>query len=186
MLYNQIGDFMKEKDKEKKIIFNESVDSSITGFSLVCALLITGIFLQFNDDFFGITTNIIKILFIIIGFIGLCVEIEHLNKKFEIKGFDSIVSAFICILGVFGIQFIIDISDASKLIIMIYNIAMFIFMFFAVYYISEGIIQFFYSIYIKSKDKKSKRRNIFSRIIITLTQLASLLLILAQIYGLIR
>lgn len=177
---------MKEKNKEKKITFNESVDSSITGFSLVCALLITGVFLQFNDNFFGITTNIIKIIFIIVGFIGLCVEIGHLNKKLEIKGFDRIVTAFIFILGVFGIQFLLGTCADSKLIIMICNIIMFIFMFFAVYYISEGIIQIFYSIYLKSKDKKNKRKNILSRIMITLTQLASLLLILAQIYDLIE
>ena len=41
-------------------------------------------------------------------------------------------------------------------------------------------------IYLKSKDKKNKRKNILSRIMITLTQLASLLLILAQIYDLIE
>ena len=75
---------MKYKKKKNNIVFNENIDSSINGFALVIAFIIIGIILQFDNSFFGNATSIIKIVFIVIGILGLFTEINKLNINYEI------------------------------------------------------------------------------------------------------
>lgn len=170
------------ENKKKKVIFNEQIDSSISGFSLVCAFLIIGLFLQFNSDFFGVATNWIKILFIIIGFMGLFTEMSNLNERLEIKGFDNIAIGMVFLIPTYIMKFSIDISKWLTIFAIPYLIVMCILLFVSICLFSEGLLQIFYSIYIKIKNNKTTKKSILSRIIVVLTQLASLVLVIAQIY----
>ena len=73
---------MNEKLKEKKIVFSEEIDSTISGFALVITFIVIGIFLIFNKEYFGnqIVSAVIQWLFIIIGCLGFATEISKINK----------------------------------------------------------------------------------------------------------
>ena len=83
----------RNKKKEKKIIFSEVIDDSISGFALVITFIVVGIFLLFNKDYFGNETVaiIIQWLFIIIGCLGFSTEISKMNKNRGIKGIDNLI-----------------------------------------------------------------------------------------------
>lgn len=77
-------------ENKEKIAFNKNIDSSINGFALVVAFIIMGGMLQFDNKYFGNSTNTIKIIFIITGLLGLFTEMSSLNKKNSIKGLDDL------------------------------------------------------------------------------------------------
>ena len=80
---------MKE---EKKIIFSEKIDSSINGFAIVVSFIGIGMFLAYHKNYFGntIVSKIVQWIFIIIGGLGLCVEISNLRKNNPKKNIEGI------------------------------------------------------------------------------------------------
>lgn len=89
------GDDMNKKEKknkEKKIIFSEEIDSLINGLSLGLSFIIIGLILTFKSDYFGnnVANTIVQWCFIIIGALGLATEIPRLLKKNGIQGTDDL------------------------------------------------------------------------------------------------
>ena len=160
-----------DKKKESKIIFDEKIDKSISGFALVFAFIIIGILLQFDSSFFGEATSVIKITFIIVGILGLLTEISNLNINYNIKGLDNI-----------GIGFFLLVASY---LLKVFETGLFFFLLISMYGFCRGIIEMFYSIYKNYKEKHIKE-NLFSSIIVTLTQLFGLVLIFAQIYDIFK
>ena len=75
--------------KNKKIIFNEEIDSAISGYTLAITFVGIGVFLLNNLDYFG--NNIVSIVILsIFSFIGIIGTFIELGKNKEIKGFDDI------------------------------------------------------------------------------------------------
>ena len=67
--------------------------------------------------------------------------------------------------------------------VILYEALIIIILLLCIYSFSVGIIQMFYSLYLNYKNKNTnKKRNLFSGLIVILTQLLGLALIVAQIY----
>lgn len=174
-----------DKKKESKIIFDEKIDKSISGFALVFAFIIIGILLQFDSSFFGEATSVIKITFIIVGILGLLTEISNLNINYNIKGLDNIGIGFFLLVASYLLKVYVDVSSWYLFFAILFETGLFFFLLISMYGFCRGIIEMFYSIYKNYKEKHIKE-NLFSSIIVTLTQLFGLVLILAQIYDIFK
>lgn len=172
---------MKYKKKKNNIVFNENIDSSINGFALVFAFIIIGIILQFDNSFFGNATNIIKIIFIVIGILGLFTEISNLNINYDIKGLNNIgIGLFLLIIS-YLLKVNINPNNWFEILFILYEILLFFIILISVYGLCRGLIEMAYSLY-KNYKGKNKKGNLFSSIIVVLTQLFGLVLLVAQIY----
>ena len=172
---------MKYKKKKNNIVFNENIDSSINGFALVFAFIIIGIILQFDNSFFGNATNIIKIIFIVVGILGLFTEISNLNINYDIKGLNNIgIGLFLLIIS-YLLKVNINPNNWFEILFILYEILLFFIILISVYGLCRGLIEMAYSLY-KNYKEKNKKGNLFSSIIVVLTQLLGLVLLVAQIY----
>lgn len=172
---------MKYKKKKNNIVFNENIDSSINGFALVFAFIIIGIILQFDNSFFGNATNIIKIVFIVVGILGLFTEISNLNINYDIKGLNNIgIGLFLLIIS-YLLKVNINPNNWFEILFILYEILLFFIILISVYGLCRGLIEMAYSLY-KNYKAKNKKGNLFSSIIVVLTQLFGLVLLVAQIY----
>lgn len=172
---------MKYNKKKNNIVFNENIDSSINGFALVIAFIIIGIILQFDNSFFGNATNIIKLVFIVIGILGLFTEISKLNINFEIKGLNNIGSGLFFLMISYLLKNYINPNNWFEILFILYEIFLFFIILISVYMLCRGLIEMVYSLYMNYKEK-NKKRNLFSSIMVVLTQLFGLILLVAQIY----
>lgn len=169
---------MEKNKKDKKIVFSEEIDKSISGFSLVITFIIIGIFLIFNKNYFGnaaVATSI-QWIFIVIGCFGFATEISRMNEKRGIKGIDNLVVGII-IIAIWAI-----IYYAVKN--WIGNSIAFLFLVVGLYGGIEGIIQIGYSIVqIKRKNIIEKKHNfsIAKDIVLILSEIAGIGLIIVQI-----
>ena len=170
------------KNNNKKIVFNEEIDSSISGFALVFAFILIGVFLQFNSSFFSESNTLIKIIFVIFGILGFFTEMNNLNLKFRIKGIDNIGIGIVLLVVLYVLYITINFSKWYKIFIGIYELVFFIFLLLAIYAVFAGLLQMAYSLYQNYKSNEHKKRKVFSSLIVILTQIASLILILTQIY----
>ena len=172
---------MKYKKKKNNIVFNENIDSSINGFALVFAFIIIGIILQFDNSFFGNATNIIKIVFIVIGILGLFTEISNLNINYEIKGLNNIGSGLFLLIISYLLKAYINPNNWFEILFILYEVFLFFIILISVYGLCRGLIEMLFSLY-KNYKEKNKKINLFSSIIVVLTQLFGLILLVAQIY----
>ena len=177
---------MKKIRQAKEIVFDEKIDSSINGFALVFAFIIIGIMLQFDNSFFGSATTMIKIVFIIVGIMGLFTEIKRLNIRLNIKGLGDIgIGVFILTVS-YLLKINIDVSDWIEIIVILYEMFLFFTILISIYGCCKGLIEMFYSIYKNYKENRNKMINLFSSIMAVLSQLFGLVLILAQIYDVFK
>lgn len=175
------------KEKKNKIVFDEKVDSSINGFALVFAFIIIGVILQFDNSFFGNATTAIKIVFIVIGILGLFTEISNLNISYNIKGLDNIGLGIFLLVISYLLKAYLDPSNWLEILSIIYEMFLFFIILLSIYGFCRGIIEMIYSLYTNYKQKNSNRKsNLFSSVIVILTQLCGLALILAQIYDILK
>ena len=172
---------MKYKKKKNNIVFNENIDSSINGFALVIAFIIIGIILQFDNSFFGNATSIIKIVFIVIGILGLFTEINKLNINYEIKGLNNIGSGLFLLIISYLLKVYINPNNWFEILFILYEVFLFFIILIFVYGLCRGLIEMFFSLY-KNYKEKNKKMNLFSSIMVVLTQLFGLILLVAQIY----
>lgn len=172
---------MKYKKKKNNIVFNENIDSSINGFALVIAFIIIGIILQFDNSFFGNATSIIKIVFIVIGILGLFTEISKLNINYEIKGLNNIGSGLFLLIISYLLKVYINPNNWFEILFILYEVFLFFIILISVYGLCKGLIEMFFSLY-KNYKEKNKKMNLFSSIMVVLTQLFGLILLVAQIY----
>lgn len=174
---------MKEKQKEKRIIFSEEIDSTISGFSLVITFIVIGIFLIFNKNYFGnaAVATVIQWSFIIIGCLGFGTEVSKMNKKRGIKGIDDLI------VGIVVIAIWATIYYMFKN--WIGNTIGFLFLVIGLYGGVRGIIEISYSIIkIKQKNKIEEKHNlsIVKDIILILSEIAGMGLIIVQILQAIK
>lgn len=173
------------KSEKKKIVFDEKTDNSINGFALVFAFIIIGIILQFDNSFFGTTTNFIKISFVIIGILGLFTEVSKLNINYNIKGLDNIGCGSFVLLILYLLKINVNTNNWWEIFIILYEVVLFFLILVSIYGLCKGIIEMIYSLY-KNYKEKHKKVNLFSSIIVMLTQLLGLMLIIAQIYDIFK
>ena len=181
-------------NRAKKIVFNEEIDSSISVFSIVLTFIIIGIILQFDNSFFGSSTNIIKISFIVSGMLGFLTEIKKINIKHNIKGIDNIFFGLIIFIGVYLLKNFISSMDMNSIwfvlfdIITIRYLLIFLLMLIAIFGFFRGILELVYSIYLRYKEsnKSEKNKSLFTNIVLVLSQLLGLVLINAQIYDIFK
>ena len=169
---------MEEKKKEKKIVFSEEIDSAINGFSLVVTFIVIGIFLIFNNSYFGNekVASIIQWTFIIIGSLGFATEISKMNKQRGIKGIDDLVTG-IFVIAIWAIIY-------YKVNSWVGNTIAFFFFIMGLYGSSRGIIEIGYSIIrIKKKNNTEKKHNlnIAKDVVLILSEIAGIGLIFVQI-----
>ena len=179
MIYYKKGEqYGTKKKKEKKIIFSEVIDNSISGFALVITFIVVGIFLLFNKDYFGNETVaiIIQWLFIIIGCLGFSTEISKMNKNREIKGIDNLITGIVLIVIWAIIYYFIK--------HWIGNVIGFFILIIGLYGGCRGIIKIGYSIIEISKRHKKEQENelnVIKEIILILSEIAGIALIVVQI-----
>lgn len=177
-----------EKNKVKKIVFNEKTDNAISGFALVLAFIGVGIILQFDNDFFGIATNFIKIIFIVVGILGFITEVTKLNFKNDIKGLDNLLLGVFLLIILIAMRTYINADNWFLIIKYCYQVLLFLFILLSIYGFARGLIEMLYSIIInyRKDNGKSKKESAFKNIIFVLSQLFGLLLIIAQIYAIFK
>ena len=167
---------MKE---EKKIIFSEKIDSSINGFAIVVAFIGIGLFLAYHNDYFGntIVSKIVQWIFIIIGGLGLCVEISNLRKNNPKKNIEGI-SDFVMGITFLVIWWIIY----NNLNIWYINIINLFFLMFGLYGSWRGILEIGYSFFKTNKqDKKSSILSFIKELILIISEILAIVVAIINI-----
>lgn len=159
---------------EKKIVFSEELDSKITGLALVLAFLSIGLFLLLFPSYFGnkLAATVIRWIFILIGIIGLMVELSK-TKSTNIKGFDDFIIGVV-LVGVWIALFIcINIWWINVISFFIFLIGLF-----GLY---QGLIEIIYSAIQTVRNREETKKSVTTDIGLLLTKILSLVLVIVQI-----
>ena len=166
---------MAKKEKEKKILFSEEIDSAINGFAIGLLFIGIGLFLFLKPDYFSapIVTYIIGAVLGLFGVAGTGIE---LSKATKIKGMDSFSLGAIAFVGWLA-QYIYIGKLWS-------NILFFVLLIFGGYGLLSGLLQAIYSIINNAKKQSKDTENssdgkiafgkLLSQIVLFLTQLCGL------------
>lgn len=167
-----LKDYAIMSDSKQKPVFSKEIDDNHNGQAIGLSFLSIGLILQFLPDYFGNAwvTNTIKIIFIIIGALGMCLELG--KRKSEVKGLDNFL------LGILfcGLWWFIH----YKFDFWIINIAIFVLLFFGAYAFFLGLQQILYSVIGRKQEGKTKTLSKDEYLEI-FTKVLGLLLVLAQI-----
>lgn len=171
------------KNSEKKIIFSEEIDSTISGFSLVITFIGVGIFLIFNKDYFGnqIVANIIQWIFIVIGCLGFWTEVSKINKKRRISGTDNLSMGIVMIIIWAVVYYIFK--------HWIGNVIGFFILVIGLYGVARGIIEIGYSITKLRKNSKKEEKHdmsVVKDVVLIFSEIAGMVLIIIQILQAIK
>lgn len=162
----------KREPREKKIIFSEEIDSSITGFSVGVSFVVVAMLIWFLGLFHNrIAEAIITITLSIIGIGGTFLEIEKSNQK-SIKG-----------IGDFGLGIMFStlfVYLIFKFDIIILNVFCVICLLFSIYSGVSGIMQIGYSIKIQRRKTENKKIEVF-KIITGATEIIALIVVILQL-----
>ena len=160
------------KDKEKKVIFSEEIDSSIDGF----ALGITFVLVAFFEVYFKIFGNrmveiVLAIGLLLFGIFGTLIEIGKISTD-NIKGGDDLVTGlFLAAPSVFII------FKFNKVIL---NIIMFIVLAFGIFGAMKGVIEILYSLKIKRRKTENKKVEVM-QIVVEATEVVALAVAIIQL-----
>lgn len=165
---------------EKKIVFSKEIDSLINGLTLGFAFIVVGLFLLFVPDYFGnkLVGKIVRWIFIVIGTLGLYLEVRKLKPISNIKGFDDLWSSTI-FLGVWAALYFLFHDP-------LWNILGFFCMMFGTYGAFLGLFRIMYSIHLNRKNKVKAKGTIISDIVIFLTKVFSLVLVILQVVNVVN
>jgi hypothetical protein len=160
--------------KEKKIIFSEEVDNKISGLAVVLGFLSIGIFLLLFPSYFGnkLATALTRWIFILIGIIGLIIELSK-TKGSNIKGLENFIVGIV-LLGMWTVLFL------YKNIWWINIISFFIFLI-GLYGLYLGSIQIVYSIIQTVRSHKETKKSVTTDIGLLLTKVLGLVLVILQL-----
>ena len=165
-----------ENKKRKKIVFNEEIDSVISGYTLAITFVGVGIFLLNNLDYSGNKTVTVVILSIF-SFFGIVVTFIELGKNKEIKGFEDIVAGlFLFIPWLLIYLFVHNV---------VCNIVGFILLIMGVYGIVGGCIKIVVSFIMNEKDTNNKLKKLITSFFKLLPAVASFILIICNILKII-
>lgn len=160
------------KDKEKKVIFSEEIDSSIDGF----ALGITFVLVAFFEVYFKIFGNrmveiVLAIGLLLFGIFGTLIEIGKISTD-NIKGGDDLVTGlFLAAPSVFII------FKFNKVIL---NIIMFIVLASGIFGAMKGVIEILYSLKIKRRKTENKKVEVM-QIVVAATEVVALAVAIIQL-----
>ncbi len=161
--------------KEKKIYFDETIDSRITGYALAFAFIVCGLVLQFSPVYFGneLVTSIVKWLFVVLGSAGFFVEAGKIKSR--IIGLDNL---FMGILFS-GIWFALFWFGKHW----IFNTIGFICLIFGAFGFFQGLQQVIYSAskIPKANKEENSTSNKRTDILLFLTKLFGVILVVVQI-----
>ena len=159
-------------NSKQKTVFSKEIDDNHNGQAIGLSFLTIGLILQFLPDYFGNAwvTNTIKIVFIIIGALGMCVELG--KKKSEIKGLDNFL------LGILfgGLWWFLY----YKFDFLVLNIVIFVLLIIGAYAFFLGLQQIMYSMIGRKQGDKTKTLS-KDECLEIFTKVLGLLLVLAQI-----
>ena len=158
-----------------KIVFNEKIDSAITGIALSLAFIITAIFLYIKQDYF-IIPAISHILSIICGFIGsmgFSIEIDSISNK--PKGLGEIIGGGICAFIWYYLYAHIVVEQWYFRIV--FNSLGIVFLFLGLYLGLGGVFKILFSIVEAIKNSpKTDKKSIFSNIVVMISRILGLIL----------
>lgn len=160
------------KDKEKKVIFSEEIDSSIDGF----ALGITFVLVAFFEVYFKIFGNrmveiVLAIGLLLFGIFGTLIEIGKISTD-NIKGGDDLVTGLF-----FVAPSVFIIFKFNKVIL---NIIMFIVLAFGIFGAMKGVIEILYSLKIKRRKTENKKVEVM-QIVVAATEVVALAVAIIQL-----
>lgn len=160
------------KDKEKKVIFSEEIDSSIDGF----ALGITFVLVAFFEVYFKIFGNrmveiVLAIGLLLFGIFGTLIEIGKISTD-NIKGGDDLVTGLF-----FAAPSVFIIFKFNKVIL---NIIMFIVLAFGIFGAMKGVIEILYSLKIKRRKTENKKVEVM-QIVVAATEVVALAVAIIQL-----
>ncbi len=164
---------MSREKKKRKIVFSETIDSTIRGFALGFSFLGVGCFLLLKPDYFfvPVVSYIFGAIIGALGFMGVGVE---LSKASTIKGSDNLTIGLV-FLAIWAIVYV-GISTWWA------NILAFFPLLVGTYGTVQGLIQGIYSIICSIKLSKTNscagqsKGKVASQIVLFLTQLCGLAL----------
>lgn len=168
---------------EIKILFSIEIDRVINSLALACAFIIIGIFLTFNKSYLSneIISTFFQCSFLLMGVIGLSIEISNNSKFQRIKGLGDLTLGVVFI-GLWFFTFLFWNFWWS-------NIIALLLLFFGIYEMIRGILAIGYSIKtlkIQNEGKSLMRGNIITDLILNLSRICGLILILVQILQALR
>lgn len=160
------------KDKEKKVIFSEEIDSSIDGF----ALGITFVLVAFFEVYFKIFGNrmveiVLAIGLLLFGIFGTLIEIGKISTD-NIKGGDDLVTGLLL-----AAPSVFIIFKFNKVIL---NIIMFIVLAFGIFGAMKGVIEILYSLKIKRRKTENKKVEVM-QIVVAATEVVALAVAIIQL-----
>ena len=142
---------MKKNKKKDSIVFSEQIDNTINSFAVSLTFISIGIFLYFNQTYFGneMVSSIFQWTFITLGILMVFTSFSTINKKEKsnIKGFDSLAIGIILLIIWF---FLFRINSLTLNIISIFILI------FGIYGNYRGLLEIFYSIIDSTKNKNKK------------------------------
>ena len=158
--------------KEKKIIFSEEIDGSISGFSVGASLVIVALFIWFGELLHNrIAETIVTILLMLIGILGTFLEIEKVNHN-EIQG-----------IGDFGMGIVfgsLSIFLIFKYDILVLNVVSLFVLLFGTFAAFSGMLKMGYSIKIQKRKAENKKVEVF-KIITGVTEVIAFVVVVLQL-----
>lgn len=146
-------------NSNKKINFSKEIDNSISSYSLVITFIILGLLLQFYPSIFGSVGKIVTIIFIAVGILGFLSEIGKTFEKYNLKGSNDILTGtFLISALLIGKKFIVIPTNWFTIVAILLKIIYIFFLMAGIYSLIDGIFLATYSVYLKIKDEKSKKR----------------------------
>ena len=154
------------------LLVKKGIHDNHKGQAIGLSFLSIGLILQFLTGYFGNkqVTNVVKIVFVVIGALGMCIELG--KKKSDVKGLDNLLLG-ILFVGLWWLLY-------YKFNLWIINIAIFVLLILGAYAFFLGFQQILYSAIGRKKGdtKKSLSKDDYLEIF---TKVLGLLLVLAQI-----
>lgn len=160
------------KQKDKKIVFSEEIDSSINGIALGTAFVMLSIFVVYFKIFNNtIVEKVIAVILLAFGIAGTLTEIGRIKKE-DIKGVDDLIVGLL--LTVFSVVVILKFRNVAL------NIGLFIVLLLGSYGMIRGILEILYSLKLQRRKSNNVKIEIM-KIVVAITEFISLIVVILQL-----
>ncbi len=160
------------KQKDKKIVFSEEIDSSINGIALGTAFVMLSIFVVYFKIFNNtIAEKVIAVTLLVFGIAGTLTEIGRIKKE-DIKGLDDLIVGLL--LTILSVVIILKFRNATL------NIGLFIVLLLGSYGMIRGILEVFYSLKIQRRKSNNVKIEIMKSVV-AITEFVSLIVVILQL-----
>ena len=159
------------KQKDKKIVFSEEIDSSINGIALGTAFVMLSIFVVYFKIFNTIAEKFIAVILLELGIAGTLTEIGRIKKE-DIKGLDDLIVGVL--LTVVSVVVILKFRNVAL------NIGLFIVLLLGSYGMIRGILEILYSLKLQRRKSNNVKIEIM-KIVVAVTEFISLIVVILQL-----